>query len=72
MGKLANEEFCDSLERWANLWGVPGLENRLTITFSPRLRTSLGRCRLADKTVRLAEFLLDAPRELHECGHVQA
>jgi len=64
-----------SLEHWAALWGVTGLEERLTITFSRRLRSSLGRCSPVNGEVRLAAFLLDSPRELldevvcHEAAH---
>jgi predicted SprT family Zn-dependent metalloprotease len=60
---------------WAEAWSVAGLERRLDITFSPRFRTSLGRCAPHAGKIRLAAFLLTGPPEVlrealcHEAAH---
>jgi len=63
------------IDGWADVWGVPGLEARVDVSFSRRFRTSLGRCYPASREVRLAAFLLDGPDALlqetlcHELAH---
>lgn len=69
-------EWRDVLAPWCRRWGVPGLERRLKITVSRRLRTSLGLYDPIRGEVRIASFLLDAPASLvrevlcHEAAHV--
>ncbi len=69
-------EWRDILAPWCRRWGVPGLERRLKITVSRRLRMSLGRCSPIRGEIRIASFLLDAPASLvhevlcHEAAHV--
>jgi SprT protein len=69
-------EWLALIARWAVLWRVPGLEQRLTVSFSPRLRRSLGRCVPAKRIVRLNVRLLHATAALleevlcHEVAHV--
>jgi len=64
-----------SISEWFDLWGVPQLESRLTIRVSSRLRTSLARCLLDRPEIRIAAFLMEAPRPLlsevlcHEAAH---
>jgi predicted SprT family Zn-dependent metalloprotease len=59
---------------WARIWETPGLERRLAIEFSERMRVSLGRC-CPDGTLRLAAWLRTAPGPLleevlcHEAAH---
>jgi hypothetical protein len=61
---------------WAEVWGVPGLEARLSIHFSTRMTRSLGRCHPERKLIRLASWLREAPAGLlaevlcHEVAHV--
>lgn len=70
--------FTAAAERWARLWGLPDLATKTTIEFSPRLRTSLGRCLPARGTIRLHPALRDAPPDLrdevlcHELAHLAA
>ncbi len=59
---------------WARIWGTPGLERKLSIEFSGRMRVSLGRCS-PNGTLRLAAWLTTAPSSLldevlcHEAAH---
>lgn len=63
------------LAQWAETWNLAGLDQRLEITFSPRFRTSLGRCSPGTGEVRLATFLLTGPPAVlcealcHEAAH---
>ncbi|MGH0038277.1 MAG: SprT family zinc-dependent metalloprotease [Myxococcota bacterium] len=63
------------LERWTTLWSCPELAAALTVRFTTRLRTSLGRCHAQRGELRLAAYLLEAPRPLllevlcHEAAH---
>lgn len=63
---------------WAETWGLPGIEQRLDITFDTRFRTSLGRCVPSERRIRLASFLLTGPTALlhealcHEAAHAAA
>jgi predicted SprT family Zn-dependent metalloprotease len=64
------------LTRWAKLWRTPGLVDRVTVEFSPRLTHSLGRVRPATGVIRLNARLKNTPREFllevlcHEAAHV--
>ena len=78
-GELSTQvegEWREVLAPWCRRWGVPGLQHRLRITVSRRLRMSLGRCDPVRGEVRIAAFLLDAPASLvrevlcHEAAHV--
>ena len=66
------------IAQWAVLWNVPGLESRVSVSFSPRLRRSLGRCVPVRGIVRLNPRLLRRGAELldevlcHELAHVAA
>lgn len=63
------------LSQWGGIWGLPRIEERLEIRFSPRFRSSLGRCAPASGEIRLAAFLCDGPSDLlqealcHEAAH---
>lgn len=75
---MAAQELREAVAGWARLWGVPGLEDMVTLTFSPRLRRSLGRCRPATGRITLQSALRDAPPAAllevlcHEAAHVAA
>src|SRR5688572_26362964 len=61
--------------RWARLWGIPELGDRLQVNFSTRLRRSLGRCRPCEGRITLRADLRRSPAELaevlcHELAHV--
>ena len=69
------EDLDALLAHWAVLWNLPGLEDRLAVSFSRRFRRSLGRCAPASGEIRLAAFLQGGPPELltealcHEAAH---
>lgn len=63
-------------ERWAELWGLPGLTDSVTVEFSRRFRSSLGLCRPTQSRIRLAAHLEKGNGDLleevlcHELAHV--
>jgi predicted SprT family Zn-dependent metalloprotease len=63
------------LSELGELWGLQDLEARVTVSFSDRFRSSLGRCVPATGEVRLASFLKAASSGLlrealcHEAAH---
>lgn len=70
------EHWHRLVDEWCRAWSVPGLAPELDIRLSSRLRVSLGRCTPQRRSIRLAEFLLEAPEPLvrevlcHETAHV--
>jgi SprT protein len=66
------------LTAWAALWGLPGLEGRVTIRVSRRLTASLGRATPARRSIRLAAALAAGPPGFlaevmcHELAHIAA
>ena len=63
------------LSNWAESWGVPGLETRVRLRASSRLRVSLGLYVSRAREIRIANFLFDGPDSLlrevvcHEFAH---
>jgi SprT protein len=63
---------------WAEVWGLPGLADRVRVAFSGRLSTSLGRCVPSRRVIRLNPGLRAGPRAFlleilcHELAHVAA
>jgi predicted SprT family Zn-dependent metalloprotease len=63
------------LSTWAATWGVPGLESRIRIVASARMRVSLGLYVSRAREIRIADFLFDGPMSLlqevvcHEFAH---
>jgi predicted SprT family Zn-dependent metalloprotease len=63
---------------WAISWGLPGLEEGVRVSFNPRLRRSIGRCKPDAGEVSLHPSLADAPRAslatvlCHELAHIAA
>lgn len=51
--KHDTKRFRSAISRWAELWGVGSLGDRVSVVFSPRMIKSLGRCDLRSKTIRL-------------------
>jgi SprT protein len=74
----SDDILTQTLRRWAVVWDLVGFEDRVQISFSSRLRTSLGRCAPARGEIRVASFLLTGPDLLlhevlcHEAAHVAA
>ncbi len=72
------EQVRPLLEEWGRIWGLPGLLHDVDVTFSARLKRSLGRCRPATGRIVLAEKLRSGSPELltevlcHEAAHVAA
>jgi len=64
------------IRSWLALWGVPGLDKTLTIEWSSRLQSSLGRAFPSRRLVRLSPLLIPAGAEValeavcHELAHV--
>jgi SprT protein len=64
--------------RLANIWNIPGLQERVSIQFSRRMRRSLGRCIPRRRSVRLNPWVLQRNPELmeevlcHELAHIAA
>ena len=67
-----------ALETWGRLWGDLGLLRTVSISFSPRLRRSLGRANMSTGRITLHPALLAEPESLllevlcHEVAHVVA
>jgi predicted SprT family Zn-dependent metalloprotease len=65
-----------SAATWSTLWGVSGLEHNCRISFSNRLRRSLGRCYPRRRSITLAAHLKNESFHLieevlcHELAHL--
>jgi predicted SprT family Zn-dependent metalloprotease len=74
--KAAN--FAALMRPWTKRWGLPGLEDGVSVHYDPRLRRSIGRCRPHDGEISLHPALADAPSSAlatvlcHELAHVAA
>jgi len=72
------ETLRPQVVRWAQLWGLPGLADEVTVEFSRRFRRSLGLCWPSEARIRLAAFLQEGDPALldevlcHELAHVAA
>jgi predicted SprT family Zn-dependent metalloprotease len=70
--------YASQVAEWSELWNVAGLEHRLHISWSDRMRRSLGRCIPSGSIVRVSSRLALEQRELvlevlcHEVAHVAA
>ena len=70
--------FSRAIAKWAGLWKTPRLPQLVTISYSSRLRRSLGRTRPVSATVTLNSQLAAAPRAVvlevlcHELAHIAA
>lgn len=66
------------IREWAREWGLPGFEEAISLSFSPRLSRSLGRAVPATGRIVVSSFLVHGPlRPLadvvcHEAAHVAA
>lgn len=74
----ANTKFTAAITKWARLWRTPALPKLVQVTFSGRMRRSVGRVRPRTGAITLSEALLAAPRPVllevlcHETAHVSA
>ena len=57
---IKQPNYAPALSEWAKLWQAPGLPGRVSISFSPRLRRSLGRTRPQSGVVTLHAGLASA------------
>ena len=70
--------YTSALKKWAGLWRTPDLPERVRISFSSRLRKSLGRVRRQSGVITLNAGLMAAPRRIvlevlcHEAAHIAA
>lgn len=68
--------FKAAISRWAAVWGVKNLEERVSVVFSSRMVKSLGRCDLRSKTIRLNPQLKGRRGRIlleilcHEAAHI--
>ncbi len=66
------------LKRWAKCWGTPDIVRQVRISYSQRLRRSLGRVRPKSGIITLHAWLATAPHSIllevlcHELAHVAA
>lgn len=73
-----NESFATSLAKWSELWLTPGLERRVRISWSSRMKRLLGLCIPKLGIVRINLRLSSGPRDLleevlcHEVAHLAA
>jgi predicted SprT family Zn-dependent metalloprotease len=78
VGEIDPGLVATAIGAWERAWDTPGLANGLTVTFSTRLRRTLGRAVPARGAVVLHALLRDAPAErllevlCHEVAHIVA
>lgn len=78
MNTTSTRAFAPLLRRWTRRWGLPGLEDALSVSFSSRLRRALGRSVPSEGRIILNPSLTAAatgrlPEVLcHEAAHVAA
>jgi predicted SprT family Zn-dependent metalloprotease len=71
-----SHNFAALVSKWAAAWRVPALPEMVSVTFSNRLRRSLGRVRPRTGAITLNAKLATAPRKVvrevlcHEAAHV--
>lgn len=62
--------------RWMSLWGLPGFEQHIAVSFSSRLHRALGRCYAKRRRITLAERLKEMKPSVleevlcHELAHL--
>ena len=70
--------YSQAISKWAKAWRTPGLSQHVKVSFSPRLRKTLGRVRPKSGSITLNAKLASAPRAVlleilcHEAAHVAA
>ncbi|MEP6494797.1 MAG: SprT-like domain-containing protein [bacterium] len=76
---MTSSAVIDGLIRdWATTWGLSGLEGGISLSFSSRLRRSLGRCVPSQGRIVVSASLLSGPLGpladvlCHETAHVAA
>jgi predicted SprT family Zn-dependent metalloprotease len=75
-GTSVSPELLAKAAEWCRRFGVPGLERRVTIEYSSRITSGLGRCYPQEKLIRLAAWVRDRSPEVlpevlcHELAHL--
>ena len=70
------QSFKSHLNHWGRFWNVPHLGDIVTVVYSPRLRTSLGRANREQRNIRLHPRLqkdlsaLALETLCHEAAHI--
>jgi predicted SprT family Zn-dependent metalloprotease len=73
---LTRTYIAHRMNQWGRLWGIPNFGSDVLVVFSKRLRTTLARCRPAERRIVLREDLSRAARArltevlCHEAAHV--
>src|SRR5680860_147490 len=73
-----SDEVEKLLSSWGSLWGLQNFQHDVTVSFSNRLKTSLGRCRPAESKITLRANLRAGPKPVlaevlcHEAAHIAA
>ncbi|MFC1499988.1 SprT family zinc-dependent metalloprotease [Candidatus Zixiibacteriota bacterium] len=72
-------DFAQYLAEWGELWGVEDLPGRVSIEFSRRMRSTLGRCNPQKGLIRIHHALSDPSNAdllgivlCHEAAHMAA
>lgn len=77
-GENGPEQIAAALKKWERQWAMPGLTREITVSFSPRLRRTLGRAVPSKGRITLHLALRSASREqllevlCHEVAHIAA
>ncbi len=76
---MRQTEFQRHLSVWGKLWGIDDLPSRVSIEFSTRMRSSLGRCKPSTGNIRIHSALSKPVYSstlitvlCHEAAHVAA
>jgi predicted SprT family Zn-dependent metalloprotease len=74
---ILSGELARTIQRWAVLWHVTGLRDRVRIHFNARLRTTIARWVVASSRLEISSRFFDARRDqrqilCHELAHAAA
>ena len=74
---ILSGELARTIQRWAVLWHVAGLRDRVRIHFNARLRTTIARWVIASNRLEVSSRFFDACRDqrqilCHELAHAAA
>jgi predicted SprT family Zn-dependent metalloprotease len=77
-GSILPLPLMDRIGQWFLLWQLAGFERHITVSFSSRLRRTLGRCYPKRRRISVARQLKDMDSSIleevlcHECAHLTA
>jgi predicted SprT family Zn-dependent metalloprotease len=74
---ILSGELARTIQRWAELWRVAGLQECITVHFNARLRTTIARWVIASSRLEVSSRFFDARRDqrqilCHELAHAAA